>query len=48
MSQIVVALLATLVITGSALADECKDNAKDKNGKQLAGAALTQWALRAR
>jgi hypothetical protein len=41
MTRIIVAVLATLLIGGSAMADECKDNAKDKNGKPLAGAALT-------
>lgn len=42
MVRIVISFLAFVFITGSAMADECKDKAIDKNGKPLAGAALTR------
>jgi len=48
MNRIAIALLATLLLSSSALADECKDNAKDKNGKPLAGATLTSHLKKCR
>jgi len=39
--RIVIAVLATLLLGGSAMADECNDKAIDKNGKPMVGAALT-------
>jgi hypothetical protein len=38
MTRIMVAVLTMLLISSSATADDCMDNAKDKNGKPLAGA----------
>ena len=40
MMRIMFASVASLFFATSAMADECKDNAIDKNGKPLAGAAL--------
>lgn len=48
MYRIAVALLATLLMSGSVMADECKDKANDKNGKPLAGAALASHLKKCR
>lgn len=40
MMRFTLAFVVALFFAGSAMADECKDNAIDKNGKPLAGAAL--------
>jgi len=48
MKRFAMALLAAPLLICSALADDCKDNAKDKNGKPLAGAALTSHLKKCR
>jgi hypothetical protein len=45
---IMVAILTSLFIAGSAMADDCTANAVGSNGKPLAGAALTSFLKKCR
>lgn len=46
--RIMVAILTSLFIAGSAMADECKANAVGSDGRPLAGAALTSFLKKCR
>lgn len=48
MKRIMVAILTSLFIVGSAMADDCKVNGVGSDGRPLAGAALTSFLKKCR